>query len=754
MTTQEAVVQSSRQWDYIYDPTYTMSGPRDHSRAEMKAYTSADRIRKNISYKTMFSCLKHFPSHQIRIQSTDPIPRFIERGFRQFPEANLGSKARINPQVSGMNRYKYFRRPNIPALSSTAYQDVQNQEMQTNLAQTNVVNVGGIGTTGPDTAVIAEAKTSDQLNQNVSGMRTIQTQTDYRESEAQTDPYSPDWVLSDTNANEAPEIVTLMSLTYGAGLPAGPIEIELIERARARRKWEASLPPLSDFSPQALEKRRKMMAEAEREQWVWRETNLERLHKARLELLAQALNDRNELKHEQTEERLETLKVSQENDARRTLEKYRMEHIKAIRKLIKSSNKRMANVPDPSKHGKVEGAKRDIIQDYSDCGSHSWAPLSRNGVFPDRNAEQNNIVNNENTNRSLNTLNGLIELEASLPRSVTDVMVTPPIPPSEYQNSGAGFVPRALRQQHELDQVYEMLCEEEKQKNKIKQKIDPNGLKLLKKVEKPQPRPDTPTREFDEELDMAEQSALTVQRIIRGKAIQKQWEEGAERRADLLAELRAVKGLEDHESKALLERKKAVELQQKTDVAQKQKDKVVESIIAEFVGNTISDKLDFVSKELIRLQEERRFHALSLLAERRRRMREAAESGLRQAEERRRREEDEIFKQVLKVHQDTVDQFLADVYGNASETVAKDQAHKKICDLADKVGKAADLADQAIRAAEEEGNITKAQQLTKEICAELVHDFLIPEAARMSQREEEDNKQKLAKFASEKVVEE
>merc|ERR1712071_196340 len=181
----------------------------------------------------------------------------------------------------------------------------------------------------------------------------------------------------------------------------------------------------------------------------------------------------------------------------------------------------------------------------------------------------------------------------------------------------------------------------------------------------------------------------------------------------------------------------------KTDDEKKKKQKVVESIIA-----------DFVSKELIRLQEERRFHALSLLAERRRRMREAAESGLRQAEERRRREEDEIFKQVLKVHQDTVDQFLADVVYVASENVAKDQARHQVEAFADIVGKAADLADQAIRAAEEEGNITKAQQLAAEICAEMVHDFLIPEAAKMEQREEEDNKQKLAKFASEKVVEE
>ena len=64
-------------------------------------------------------------------------------------------------------------------------------------------------------------------------------------------------------------------------------------------------------------------------------------------------------------------------------------------------------------------------------------------------------------------------------------------------------------------------------------------------------------------------------------------------------------------------------------------------------GTTLSDTLDFLSKELIRLQEERRIHAFCMLAERERRLREAAEAGKRQLEERRRREEDEIFKQVI-----------------------------------------------------------------------------------------------------------
>lgn len=78
----------------------------------------------------------------------------------------------------------------------------------------------------------------------------------------------------------------------------------------------------------------------------------------------------------------------------------------------------------------------------------------------------------------------------------------------------------------------------------------------------------------------------------------------------------------------------------------------IESCIAGLSGGVIVDMLDFLSKELVRLQEERRIHAFTLLAERDRRIREAEESGRRQIEERRRREEDEIFKQVTRTSVD------------------------------------------------------------------------------------------------------
>ena len=58
---------------------------------------------------------------------------------------------------------------------------------------------------------------------------------------------------------------------------------------------------------------------------------------------------------------------------------------------------------------------------------------------------------------------------------------------------------------------------------------------------------------------------------------------------------------------------------------------------------TVKAMLDFLSSELVRLQDERRCHAFTMLAERKRRLRQAEEAGRRQEEERRRREEVQYF---------------------------------------------------------------------------------------------------------------
>ena len=90
---------------------------------------------------------------------------------------------------------------------------------------------------------------------------TAGTQSDYRESEAQTAPYAPEAFLPTRpstrqralnalhnvpGTNGEPEVLTLRDPNYDAGAPLGAADVDRLERARAKRAFEASLPPLSD----------------------------------------------------------------------------------------------------------------------------------------------------------------------------------------------------------------------------------------------------------------------------------------------------------------------------------------------------------------------------------------------------------------------------------------------------------------------------------------------------------------------------
>lgn len=102
----------------------------------------------------------------------------------------------------------------------------------------------------------------------------------------------------------------------------------------------------------------------------------------------------------------------------------------------------------------------------------------------------------------------------------------------------------------------------------------------------------------------------------------------------------------------------------------------VSELVQSVAGNRLAKLLDFLSSELVRLQDERRCHAFTMMAERKRRLREAKEAGLRQEEERRRREEDEIWREVLKTRQSSVDNFLLKIATEATHNAAAGELMK------------------------------------------------------------------------------
>lgn len=102
-------------------------------------------------------------------------------------------------------------------------------------------------------------------------------------------------------------------------------------------------------------------------------------------------------------------------------------------------------------------------------------------------------------------------------------------------------------------------------------------------------------------------------------------------------------------------------------------------------GNIVGSLLDFLNKELRRLLEERRAHAICIILERERYDREAAEAGRRQVELRRRREHDEMFKQIVKIQQETVDLYLEDILKEGMEFASDSEAKEYVDKLAKKI---------------------------------------------------------------------
>ncbi|XP_075368358.1 cilia- and flagella-associated protein 91 isoform X2 [Mycteria americana] len=672
-----------RIFDCLYDPLYTLSSEKDHSKSNVHVQLIGDEVVKAPMLRSMFSSLICFPGYSLCSEGKDPVPLFIDRRWRGRAQQRLEALQQLaaaqpslqipqivyeDPEVSGRNRYKYFARPLIPS----------NKLLPLNVAYTMAKTKPCVHSATRDSKVFGPK------------LRTLGTQTDYRDGEAQTDPCSPEYVVP---SGSVPELLTLATLTWGRGLPAGLAEVEMIERAREKRAWEATLPAMNNASQ--IAKRKKMMDDMERKEWAFREQEIEKLQEVRLEVLKKLLWRREKNQDELDAKRLHDHWQNHQKVKEEKIKKIQHDCALMLRKLIAKRKNVM---------GKLE--RRDIIKEYTDFASQTYAPLSRIGYFPDNHSERYVVKN-----FYLNTFAGLCELEASLPDSVTQLKIKAPKP--KYTTTKTGFIKRSARLEVELAQVHQALLEK---KNKVKEPKKP--LRFLEKVEKPVPRPPTP---------ILEKPSIMF--------------EGKKKRLELIRELRTTHALqEDGQLLLKAEEQMTLALQQQHDL-QMHKLSSVESHLAREEGRVLANIFDFLSKELVRLQEERKIHAFVMLAERQRRMREAEESGRRQVEERRRQEEDEIFKQVVKVHQSTIDSYLEDIILSGMEITAEEQAREEIQRMAVEIN---DIAYEM------ESRRTRLQ--SEEIVAELVYDFLIPEAEKMSIREKVRQSQRKHIYAAHQII--
>lgn len=200
-----------------------------------------------------------------RYKTHDKLPSHVPRGYEQHQNSKAESAAVSVPEVvSGNRRYLYSRRPLlVPGLY---HPDIYSLHML------------------PETAGLEAEPQASASQEEEAGFKTVATQSDYRESEAQTTPWDVDYIIPDQPTAkqqylsaqhhcQGPELLALRDLKLGNGLPVGLREVEEIEKRRVKRAFDAALPPLDDL--ERLPLRQQLLEAWEAQEWADKEASLE-----------------------------------------------------------------------------------------------------------------------------------------------------------------------------------------------------------------------------------------------------------------------------------------------------------------------------------------------------------------------------------------------------------------------------------------------------------------------------------------------
>lgn len=692
----------SRAYDHLYDPVYHVSGSTVHNRNVGRAIYSRTVVMPDAP--NMFSDLRHHPRAHLELDRNDPVPpaRQNVRSYEQVTQQYRDQQTRDLAMGDHRGRdllVKYHQRPAVPTMRTempNLVMESLNNRMDPLVA-----------------ARVAAQKANANALQTVTTHKTVGTQSDYRESETQTDAWTSEYYV---RPGSAPEVLTLASLSHGQGLPAGLNEVIMIERARAKRAWEKTLPDIADESK--VSERVRMMEEQEAREWKWREEEIAQIQQRRLEIVADLVLRRSQQQNVDLNRRLESVLAQRRNDRTELRDRSQAAGLRELRRLAQAR----ANV-EPRPHDRNT---RGAVDAYTNPGSHVYATVDREGsALHDANPERFEVDSHYK-----DTYDGLLDLEAWLPAGITNPRIK--VPPKRQRPRG-GTQHQKQRYHTKLEQILVELhgkTDQAQRAPRFQRRIPPAP------VRGPVCYVDIP----DPAEEKKKQAVLLLQRLLRGRAEQAYMYEGKELRRHLVEELRSTHALQKAEQEMKASDKAAVETMRADAAAAQATDTARDSAIQDVAGAHAGQTLDFLSKELIRLQEERRIQAFSMLAERQRRVREAEESGRREREVHRRQQTDEIFRQIVGVHQDCVDSFLEDVLIDATDATAEKVAREEIRVKAGAIDRVA----QSLY----DSGADKTDMTAMTISAELVSTFLLPEAEKLALRSVVANKQKRFQVAA------
>ena len=430
--------------------------------------------------------------------------------------------------------------------------------------------------------------------------------------------------------------------------------------------------------------RTRLSKEQEFREWTQKEDELKEANNQRILKLQQILQEREKILEEKRIAKIDELKSKKDEECETQIIKSRKKRVKIIRGMQKIKNH----------FNSQDKIKRDIINEYNNFGSKVYAPLTRDGHNPDRHPFILDLKSDH-----LTTYEGLSEIETEISleqnRNKLDINVLE----KKYHNS------QPKREKVHLSAIEDAFKSIQKQEmNKIEEEKRQKELELEKI--KLQAEKNKPQEKIIPEISILE-DILLFQRLLRGRKEQALMHKGKHDRAELIKELRA----------ADLWKQAGEGTDEDNKLIDNYVEKLTNGVIDAIQGQTISQSLDFLSKQMLRIKEEQKINAIVMLAENERRKREAEEMGRRQAENILRGRQEHMYRELLEVNKSTMDSYLTSLFANTVNSVSKKQVMRELEIKANKLNKIVD---------EIENNLIKDDIKVRD----LVSSFIIPEIER------------------------
>lgn len=550
--------------------------------------------------------------------------------------------------------------------------------------------------------------------------RTIAVQTVYRDSEAQTSTWSPDYVVDPDDEDN--ELLDIAHMEFEPDKPPSLEQINEIWKLRQRKQLNKAIEALAGDDPErmVLIQAREQQLAQERKQAFAADTD------DKMRVFIETLKEREDMATQMAQAKVDRVRWATEREADKLARDIERERVKNERALLRTR----AALGPPLAFGTQ---RKDIIAEHTNFASKVYAPTARDGHVP----VHNKTVDYEL--QSLKNFQGIAGLEKTLPAAL--------VRPSSGTSKSGTRLPqlsaRKSKKDMQLTADLALLAGEIPTAKSAKKSLPPveNMYKKFQAVVRP-PTPEVPPPDRGtEELAAA---VTLLQRLLKGRAVQNAMFQGKQQNIQLIKEL----ALDDAEQHAdLLQSEQTAQAASARSGAsasasaaavgpfvESTTDAIDEALDA-IQGDVISGVLDFLAKERVRVAEEIQIANMVKLAVRTRRVREAEEAGRRQAEDIMRAKRQQYQSELMREHDASAGRLLDELFPAALDVISTRQAQIDASLHGNFIGGLLDIVEDK-------------QDDSECIIDDLLTEFVLPEVNRHLVRKADDLEQRRFVFAS------